>query len=78
MKLTGTIEKVDLIRGYTLVTDDGKRATRWSARASSLARSRGELMTDAVGFGMTGDPALQVRSRSRPGAELVQVAAARC
>lgn len=64
MKLAGTIQKVDLGMGsYTLVTDDGKRyALVGKGLAPGRAEVEGELMTDAVGFGMTGDPALKVKS----------------
>lgn len=64
MKIEGRVEKDDLgPGGWTLVADDGRRfALQAPAGLADGQRVvvEGDVQLDAVGLGMTGDPALRV------------------
>jgi hypothetical protein len=66
MKVEGHVEKDDLgPGGWTLVADDGRRFALQATDAARLVDGQrvvveGKVQQDAVGIGMTGDPALRV------------------
>lgn len=66
MTIEGRVEKDDLGPGaWTLVTDDGRRFALQARDADRLQDGQrvvveGKVQADAVGIGMTGDPALRV------------------